>query len=828
WKSAADGLRVNLRKASFHNKDAAGEASGNWHALSEGPGEIDVDARLTRGSGDAVWRYMPLAVGKGVRDWLRGAIIGGKASDTTLKLRGDLRQFPFRDGKTGIFEVRGKFRDANLRYAGLWPDINDIEGELLFAGARMLITGKTGRMFGVALREVRAEIADIEQAEELLTVTGKVAGPTADFLRFIEASPVGERIDHFTEEMKAEGNGELDLKLSLPLRRMTNAKVDGSYRFDGNRLTVDSDLPPLAEVSGALRFSADHLEARGIRGTLLGLPLTVDVRTAGDGNVQVNAAGEVSIGTLRRQFPHPVFDHLAGSAKWTGSVRVRKKSAEVKLTSNLIGLSSSLPEPFNKPATDALAFSFERKPPPDTTTRAGTRVGARDTAARPATAQDMLDISLGRALRFQLVRRHDVNPPVITRGLFAIGDVSASLPERNLMVAVNLPRINADFWRGLLVRQANGGDQKESVLPAPPTVQFDLRTADLTLLDKNFHEVRINGSRPEGTSSTRFDLKSRELTGNFEWNSAGNGKLSGRIAQFSIPETVATPAILQAKASEVIDRIPALDITVDQLSLKNRSLGTVRIAAENRDGYWNTRIDAKNDDGALEATGRWRPSPTQPDTRVDFKLNAKSIEKLLARIGHPDAVRRGSADLAGNLSWNGSPFIVDYPSLNGSLKLDASNGQFIKLEPGVGRLLGILSLQSLPRRITLDFRDIFSEGFAFDSIGGQFAVARGVMDTKDLQIQGPSAKVLMSGSVNLGTETQNLKVRVQPAVGESLAVGAMIANPVAGAVVWAAQKLFKDPLDQAFAFEYAVTGSWVDPKVEKLGQTPQKAGGEAK
>ena len=840
--SGADGLRVNLHKASFHNKDAAGEASGSWRALDGGPGALDLDARLTRGSGDAVWRYMPLAVGKDVRNWLRAAIIGGKATDTTLKLRGDLREFPFRGGKGGVFTVRGKFRDASLRYAASWPEINDIEGELLFEGARMLITGNSGKIFGVGLREVRAEIADIEQVEEALSVTGKAAGPTAEFLRFIEASPVGERIEHFTEDMRAEGNGELDLKLSLPLRRMTNSKVDGSYRFDGNRLTVDNDLPPLADVRGALRFSADHLEARGIRGTLLGSPLNVDVKTAGDGNVQVNASGDVSIATLRRQFPQPVFDHLAGSVKWTGSVRVRKKSAEVKLTSNLIGLSSSLPEPFNKSATDALAFSFERKPPPDTTARTGTRAGAANetnagargavakapttaAAARPVTpgaAQDMFDISLGRALRFQIVRRHDVNPPVITRGLLAVGDVSTGLPERSLVVAVNLPRINADFWRSLLVSQGNGSAQSESAHPPLPAVQFDLRTAELGMLDKNFHEVRINGSRAEGATSTRFELKSRELAGNLEWNSAGSGKLSGRIAQFSIPESVAAPAVLQAKASEVIDRIPALDITVDQLSFKDRALGTVRIAAENREGYWNTRVDAKNDDGALEATGRWRPSPTQPDTRIEFKLNAKSIEKLLARIGYPDTVRRGNANLAGNLSWNGSPFTIDYPTLNGSLKLDASGGQFIKLEPGVGRLLGILSLQSLPRRVTLDFRDIFSEGFAFDNIGGQFAVTRGVMETKDLQIQGPSAKVLMSGAVNLGAETQNLKVRVQPAVGESIAVGAMIANPIAGVVVWAAQKILKDPLDQAFAFEYAVSGSWVDPKVEKLGQAQPK------
>jgi uncharacterized protein (TIGR02099 family) len=826
WKAAADGLTVSMKKASFSNKDTAGEAGGTWRALPEGPGAVDFTARLTRASGDTVWRYMPLAVGKDVRDWLQGAILAGNASDVTLKLRGDLRQYPFRDGKGGVFEVRGKFNDVRLRYAGSWPEINNIVGEFLFEGQRMLITGKSGQMFGVGLRDVRAEIADIEKTEELLTITGKATGPTADFLKFIEASPVGERIDHFTEEMKAEGNGELDIKLILPLRHLANSKIDGSYRFDGNRLTVDNDLPPLGDVRGALNFSADHLDARGIRGTLLGSPLAVDVKTTGDGNVQVNATGEVSMVALRRQVPHPVFDHLSGSAKWIGSVRVRKKSAEVRLTSTLVGLSSSLPEPFNKSATDALAFSFERKPPTSAAAAPVTKNAIRDATTKPGVAQDMLDINLGRSLRFQLVRRHDSVPPVITRGMLAVGDASVGLPERNLAVVVNLPQVNIDFWHKLLANQDPDSSQGTATLPILPAIQFDVRANDLIVQDKNFHEVRISGTRQEKGDITRFELKSRELTGNFEWAGAGSGKLTGRIAQFAIPETIAKPTDMEAKAREVIDRIPALDITVDQLSFKNRELGAVRIAAENRDGYWNAKVDAKNDDGTLEATGRWRPGLAQPDTSVEFKLGAKSIEKLLVRIGYPDTVRRGSASLAGNLSWNGSPFTIDYPSLNGNLKLDASGGQFIKLEPGVGRLLGILSLQSLPRRITLDFRDIFSDGFAFDSIGGQFAVARGVMETKDLQIQGPSAKVLMSGAVNLGAETQDLKVRVQPAVGESLAVGAMIANPIAGAVVWVAQKIMKDPLDQAFAFEYAVTGSWADPKVEKTGQ--EKKVGETK
>jgi uncharacterized protein YhdP len=141
----------------------------------------------------------------------------------------------------------------------------------------------------------------------------------------------------------------------------------------------------------------------------------------------------------------------------------------------------------------------------------------------------------------------------------------------------------------------------------------------------------------------------------------------------------------------------------------------------------------------------------------------------------------------------------------------------------------VLSLQSLPRRITLDFRDVFSEGFAFDSIAGESTVTRGILETKDLQIVGPAARVILNGSVNLSNETQNLKVRVQPALGETVALGTVaLISPTVGAVTWLAQKVFKDPLGQVFAFEYAVTGSWADPKVEKVGSEKVGSGAAPK
>jgi uncharacterized protein YhdP len=205
---------------------------------------------------------------------------------------------------------------------------------------------------------------------------------------------------------------------------------------------------------------------------------------------------------------------------------------------------------------------------------------------------------------------------------------------------------------------------------------------------------------------------------------------------------------------------------------------------------------------------------------MNLKLDVSDVGRFLQRMGYPGSMQGGSAKLLGKLAWAGNPQSIDYPTLAGDLSLIAEKGQFLKIEPGIGKLLGILSLQALPRRITLDFRDIFSEGFAFDTITATAAVANGMLRTQDFTMRGPSAQVEMSGNIDLVGETQSLRVRVVPSVGDSLSVagGLMLANPVAGIASFLAQRLFKDPLGQALAYEYAISGSWTDPKVAKLAR----------
>lgn len=155
--------------------------------------------------------------------------------------------------------------------------------------------------------------------------------------------------------------------------------------------------------------------------------------------------------------------------------------------------------------------------------------------------------------------------------------------------------------------------------------------------------------------------------------------------------------------------------------------------------------------------------------------------------------------------------------MQGQLRLDMRSGQFLKADPGAARLLGVLSLQALPRRLLLDFRDVFQEGFPFDSITGDVAVAGGVASTNNLRMRGIQAAVLMEGSADLNRETQDLRVLVVPEINAGTASLAYATiNPALGLGTFLAQLFLRRPLMAASTREFSITGSWVDPKVERL------------
>jgi uncharacterized protein YhdP len=255
-------------------------------------------------------------------------------------------------------------------------------------------------------------------------------------------------------------------------------------------------------------------------------------------------------------------------------------------------------------------------------------------------------------------------------------------------------------------------------------------------------------------------------------------------------------------------------------------------AGSDRNNSWQVkRLQIDNPDGHISGTGQWQREPGSQGRRMSLAvaLDMVNCGNLLGRFGMAGALKNGSGKLTANLSWLGSPFAIDYRSLSGDLHLTLDKGQFLKVDPGVGRLLGVMSLQSLPRRISLDFRDIFSQGFAFDTIRASALISKGVLTTHDFKMNGVDASVLIEGDTDLQAVTQNLHVLVLPEInaGSASVVYALMANPAIGLGTFLAQWLLRHPLAKIFSYEYDVTGSWADPPVRRP-ERPKPAAAEEK
>jgi uncharacterized protein YhdP len=289
--------------------------------------------------------------------------------------------------------------------------------------------------------------------------------------------------------------------------------------------------------------------------------------------------------------------------------------------------------------------------------------------------------------------------------------------------------------------------------------------------------------------------------------------------------------------------VPALDIAVDELVVSGRNLGRVEVEAVNRGGplragEWRlTKLRLGVPEARLSATGNWAAlgapagggAAGQRRTALNFRLDIDDSGQLLARFGRGGLVRGGKGRIEGSIGWIGAPLAIDYPSLSGNLRADIERGQFLKVEPGAGRLLGVLSLQALPRRLVLDFRDVFSEGFAFDFVRGDARIEQGVLFTNNLQMKGVNAAVLMEGSADLAREQQDLKVVVVPEINAGTAsLIATAINPAIGLGTFLAQFLLRQPLQSATTQQFHITGSWADPQVDKIERAQPPAAAAAR
>ena len=503
---------------------------------------------------------------------------------------------------------------------------------------------------------------------------------------------------------------------------------------------------------------------------------------------------------------------------------------------------------------------FADRLPKDANPVVGSEPCPKENIAIPG--QDVITAQLGKLLSVRLLRRDENGAMAIQRGVINFGgnvsaadklaeakkmqqlsqakEVSPTEPvlskveglKAGVWLTGNLPVLAMQGWEGVAGGEGKASPEKAGL--TLPIAGVNLRIEKLTGYGQNISALHIEAAkRGDGLA---VQLSSSALTGEVIWEPHGYETASLFRVRLSNLQWVGDKPVLSAEPVKPAlpdkiehsvrypGKLPALDIAIENLQLKGKQLGRFELVGHPEGKDWRLRrLNINNPDGNLVGDGVWGDNAGKPQTQLNLMLDIQDAGKILERFGYPNTVQGGNGRLAANLSWVGNPDDFSYATLNGTLKLNTDKGRFLKMDQGAGKLLSVLSLQDLPKHIALGFTDVFSEGFQFDNINGNAAIKDGVIETDDFRIVGSSAKVTLKGNVDLIHETQNLRVRILPALGDSVSlIGIFAISPPVGIGLLLGNTLLGNPLDKLVSFEYNVSGTWNDPKVAKVGRGQNK------
>jgi uncharacterized protein YhdP len=473
-----------------------------------------------------------------------------------------------------------------------------------------------------------------------------------------------------------------------------------------------------------------------------------------------------------------------------------------------------------------------------------------------------VQVRIGDVLLARYQREWQDGAVHVPHGWLGIGAAADDRPPdglRGVAAHVRVPSADLDAWQGVLAQVfpvASGpGTGMPASAGAPSAAASDspyapdavrLMADELRLFGRKVHAVQASWQPVR--DGWRSDFRSREGDGSAHWHHDGTGeRLHARLTRLDLgaagpgeppavgaAASVAAPASATAGSSATADAgssagprglPPTLDLVIDALGWKGRRIGRLELEAAQRTTVagareWRVqRVQLTTPEAQLVAQGPWLTDGSQSPS-LGVRIEVADTGELLERLGSGGAIRGGRGVVSGEIAWSGSPLVPNLATLRGHLALSLGGGQFLKAEPGAGRLLGVLGLQALPRRLALDFRDVFQEGFAFDAITGDVTVEAGTARTQNLRMRGVQAAVLMEGRADLRAETQDLRVVVVPDINAGTASLAYAAiNPAVGLGTFLAQMFLRRPLSEAGTREFHVTGSWADPKVARVERT---------
>ncbi len=764
---------------------------------------IDAQLRVYSGQVEEARRFWPYRkFNQPLIDWLDRALVRGSVEGGNMVLYGDLDQWPFRGGE-GKFEARAIVEDALVDFHPDWPAADQLDASLYFDAQGLSATLPRASLANLPVNDVEIDLP--QYREPRLKVAAQGQSEASRFLAFLRRTPIYQDYREFLEDLSVDGAAQAWTTLELPLRQgMPEQKVVGHVWLDDALVTDEKWGIEFPGTTGRVDFSDKGISGRGLDTNLRGYPSRLSLATGEFVSTPGLAAEAVLVGVapasiFTQDFPvlEPVLSRVPEACEWTVRLTVEEDAADgqgprMTLESDLLTSQVDLPPPLNKPPGAALPvkFGFDLPDLADLTIQIGDVVS--------------LDLNTGTSNEWSGLLLFGGGRPYKTSG-------------SGLAVGGQIPSIDLDQW----------SDFMSQFVPS------DLSETDTRSLQDL--DVKVDRVRYSGRDFTNLNIKTDRDTEYWTVQLDGD-QIKG---QLRIPVNPSVSRLLLAEFERL--EVPESDVEMESSTIDPRQIPPLRFVAQSLkfgatefgevsfesyptgDGMHIDQLETRSEVMAISATGDWNITDQGRDSQFGVTVSAEDLGDLLDGFGFTRLVEDGQTILRIDAHWPGGPTDFDLANLGGELDVRIIRGRILEVEPGAGRIFGLLSLQALPRRLQLDFGDLFRSGLSFDSIEGKFNLDEGDARTDNLLIKGPTADILIKGRTGVAAQDYDQVITVVPEVGSTLPlVGALAGGGAGAAAAFVLQNIFDRAIDEITQFHYSVTGSWDEPVVELIGADDQR------
>lgn len=816
WRRNAEGMIVLSDSIKIRNADFDSDSSLQISVPSNGESPfVDFDSSWGVFDIAAMKRYLPVGVVKpALRSWLNSALVSGYVREGTTQFNGALDKFPFDDGE-GLFRVDAILEDATLKYGAPWPAAEFHHLNLVVENSRLYSTENSAANLGNIVEDAQIDIEDLRNP--VLRIDAFATGTLESIRQFASHSPIDDALGGQLDRVEVDGDASFDLSLTFPILDRLNYDFLTRIRSSGGSVRVNGFAAPVTELNGVVTVTRENVSSEALFGHFLGQPVDIELSSAGAElpaySVILDATGSVTAASLASELGAPLEGIAAGNTDYRAIIRFPNGRAEVpgplqiQIESDLRGISLDMPVPLTKAASDALPLST--------------------TIEFPAANRIENAGSLAGEINWKYQFLKDDSGWDLDRGVLAVGGEYPNEPDvRGLHIEGQTPELRLHDW--LEIARRNGGNENLNGRIRSINLSIDnLFAVGQHLTD---HRVRVDQSGLDWVIEIRGEQADGVIT--VPYNFRAGRPLSMEMQRLFLPGS----DDVRENNDPLINplSLPSISVRAEEFALGDRNLGKLVVDLESTNrGLESTNVLAVDDTFTISGSAGWiidRYEVTGQRTFFDAKLSSTDIEQTMRRLNYQPGIIGQDMEVTVQVSWPGGPRQDFMGVVNGEVTARIGAGQLEAVDPGAGRVFGLMSVVALPRRLSLDFRDVFDTGFGFDEITGSFRLVDGEAYTCDLSLAGPAADVGIVGRAGLLTRDYDQTAVVSANVGNTLPlVGAVVAGPQVAAALFLFSQIFKKPLQEMGQIYYGIDGSWDDPAIdvaepERILRTSELAG----